>query len=186
MIIGLLIGFTFFGLCMGYIIWRFKRYRDKYREQKRNVEQLRDYAREIDETRGGLGVADDEVNMMANPMVVEMKKLDEQLFAVNLQLDTQAEKDTRTIEQLSQDRERLHAELQRVKTQIAAQQKTSATRMEDNFSTQAPAPVSSTSGLVPMEMESPSYDDGTGASMPGQERHGFGQVRRPAKKKDDF
>ena len=44
-----------------------------------------------------------------------MKKLDQQLNEVNLKLDTQAEQDSRTIDQLSQDRERLHAELTRVR-----------------------------------------------------------------------
>ena len=44
-----------------------------------------------------------------------MKKLDQQLTEVNLKLDTQAEQDSRTIDQLSQDRERLHAELTRVR-----------------------------------------------------------------------
>lgn len=45
-----------------------------------------------------------------------MKKLDQQISEVNMQLDTQAEKDAQKIDQLSQDRERLHAELTRVST----------------------------------------------------------------------
>lgn len=81
---------------------------------------------------------------------------------------------------------------------MAQQQKTTATRLEDVHVSQPhlsasagpsasafpagsdPAAVASPSGLVPMEMES-------GAEgQPGQERHGFAQVRRPNKKKEDL
>jgi uncharacterized membrane-anchored protein YhcB (DUF1043 family) len=187
-IIGVIIGLGAFILCMGYVISRFMRYRAKYREQKKHVEQLREYAREIDELRGGIGVYEEDVDMMTNPMVVEMKNLDRQLNEANAALDTQQEKDTRTIEQLSQDRERLHAEIQRVKVQMQQQRQTTATRMEDIHVSQAhvPAPASSTSGLVPMEMEGPSHEDAASSGASGQERHGFAQVRRPAKKKEDF
>ena len=82
---------------------------------------------------------------------------------------------------------------------MAQQQKTTATRLEDvhvsqphlsaapgpsasaSSSSAAAAAVASPSGLVPMEMES-----GVEGATAGQERHGFAQVRRPNKKKEDL
>ena len=125
-IIGCIIGVGVFTLISVYAISRLKRYRDKYRENKKNLQELKERAREIDEFAGGLGIADEDVDMMANPMVIEMKRLDQQLNEVNLQLDTQAEKDAAKIDALSQDRERLHAELTRMKLHRAA--KTAAAR----------------------------------------------------------
>jgi len=87
--------------------------------------------------------------------------------------------------------------LPQVKALMAQQQKTTATRLEDVHVSQphlsaAPGPsasassssaaaVASPSGLVPMEMES-----GAEGAPAGQERHGFAQVRRPNKKKEDL
>jgi len=187
-IIGCIIGIGVFIVCSAYAISRLKRYRDKYRENKKNLAQLKERADQIDEYAGGLGIADEDVDMMANPMVIEMKKLDQQLNEVNAQLDTQAERDTAKIEALAQDRERLHAELTRVKALMAQQQKQTATRLEDvhvsqpHYSASAAASSgrgpASPSALVPMEVE------GAGGAAAGSERQQFGQVRRQHKLKE--
>jgi len=200
--------FVGFMVIMGYVLWRFMRYREKYLAQKATLADLREHARDIDENRGGLGVADDEVVMRANPMIVQMQELDRQLERVNQQMDTQKEMDQRAIEQLSQDRERLHAEIQRVKQILASAQKTSATRLEDTHMTSAaiampppmPAgrPLSATSHIAPMEMEmmptqaqsqsqsQSSVPASAPAQDPTRQRHDFAQVRRAAKKKDNM
>jgi hypothetical protein len=65
-------------------------------------------------------------------MVIEMKKLDQQLTDVNMRLDAQSESDPAMIEVLSQDRERLHAELAQLMTLMAQQQKQMVTRNEEH------------------------------------------------------
>jgi methyl-accepting chemotaxis protein len=200
-ILGVVIGMGAFIAIATYAIIRLRRYRAKYKENQRNLQELKERAREIDEFAGGIGLADEagEVDMVANPMVIEMKKLDQQLTEVNDQLNTQAEKDNRRIDQLSQERERLNAELNRMRAALAAQTRTAATRLEDVHISQPHYDASSaavggggggaggltSSGLVPMEMETPVRQEIEGYSA-DQQRHGFGQVRRPNKKKSDF
>jgi len=200
-ILGVVIGMGAFIAIATYAIIRLRRYRAKYKENQRNLQELKERAREIDEFAGGIGLADEagEVDMVANPMVIEMKKLDQQLTEVNDQLNTQAEKDNRRIDQLSQERERLNAELNRMRAALAAQTRTAATRLEDVHISQPHYDASSaavgsggggaggltSSGLVPMEMETPARQEIEGYSA-DQQRHGFGQVRRPNKKKSDF
>jgi hypothetical protein len=41
-------------------------YRIKYQKNKQNLHELKERAREIDEFAGGLGIADEDVDMMAN------------------------------------------------------------------------------------------------------------------------
>jgi hypothetical protein len=200
-ILGVVIGFGVFIVLAVYAIIRLRRYRAKYLENKRNLQDLKERAREIDEFAGGIGVMDEagEVDMVANPMVIEMKKLDQQLTEVNNQLDTQAEKDSRRIEQLSQEREKLNAELNRMRAALAQQAKTAAVRMEDVHVSQPHYDASSaaaggggsgmahstSSGLVPMEMETPAREE-MQPYQQDQQRHGFGQARRANKKKEDF
>jgi hypothetical protein len=140
---------------------------------------------------------------MANPMVVEMKRLDQQLTEVNAQLDTQAEHDAAQIDALSQDRERLHAELNRVKSLLQQQQKSSATRMEDvemqpvshpfqsRGSLMQAASSQSQEGQVRQVQQAPPgmLETDMEQIVPGervQERQTFGQVRRPNKKKENM
>lgn len=81
---------------------------------------------------------------------------------------------------------------------MAAQQKTTATRMEDIHVSQAhiPAGPSHSSGAASpgmaspsavMEMEMTTYGEaGAGGAAPGAERHGFAPAKRPNKKREDF
>jgi hypothetical protein len=65
-------------------------------------------------------------------MVIEMKKLDQQLTDVNHQIATQVERETTESDALSQDRDRLLAELTRIKALMAKkQQQQTAMRMDD-------------------------------------------------------
>jgi hypothetical protein len=113
-IVGVLIGTAAFCLCSAYVIWRLQRYRVKYLENKATLAALEDRARELDETAGGIGIADDEVDMMTNPMVIQMNELSKQLEEVNVQLDTRAEKDELRMQALESDRMRIHAEMERM------------------------------------------------------------------------
>jgi len=113
-IIGVVIGTLSFCVCSAYVIWRLQRYRVKYLENKAALVVLQERARELDETHGGLGIADDEVDMCANPIVIQMSELSKQLEEVNVRLDTRAERDEQVMERLEAERIRIHEEMERM------------------------------------------------------------------------
>lgn len=96
------------GLLPG-LIYRLQRFRVKYLVNKAALAELQERARELDETHGGLGVADDEIDMCANPIVIQMAALSKQLEEVNVRLDTRAERDEQFMQWLEMEREKLQA-----------------------------------------------------------------------------
>jgi len=94
------------------------------------------HAADLDENYGGLGVNDDDVDMVANPLVIEMQDLEKQIANVNSELGTNAEVQAREIDELELERQRLHAEIARVKNLLASQQaqaKTGPARVSDRL-----------------------------------------------------
>jgi hypothetical protein len=120
---GWIVGFIIFGIVAFFVIWRLYRYRQKYREEKEHLDELQDRVAELDEFAGGLGVADaeDDVDMVANPMVIEMAMLHDQVQVLNNQMSGKAEEDAQEIDHLETERQRLYAEINRVKDEMSKQ-----------------------------------------------------------------
>jgi len=154
-------------------ISRLIRYRRKYHEERAEAEELREQAQELDEKHGGLGVYDDEVEMIANPLVVEMQELQKQLEQTNAHLKTQEEMDEHQMAALDKERQRILEEIKRVKDAIAAQQKTAPTRVDE-------VPPS---GAVAVGVGS---GTGTTSSGTGAERQEFNQGPTARRRKQDL
>jgi hypothetical protein len=119
LIIGLIVGFTLFCLISMFIVWRLCRYRDKYKQETKHLQQLEDEARALDMNAGGLGIADDEVRMVANPLVLEMRELEERITKVNKELEVQSQSEANEIDALEVERAKLYAKIQQVKQEMA-------------------------------------------------------------------
>jgi len=85
------------------------------------MDELQDQVAELDQFAGGLGMADSEgdVDMVANPMLIELETLQKQVTAVNEQLHGQAEEDENEIQSLEMESQKLHAEIERVRDEIS-------------------------------------------------------------------
>jgi len=153
-------------------ISRLIRYRRKYHEERAEAEELREQAQELDEKHGGLGVYDEEVEMIANPLVVEMQQLQKQLEQTNAHLKTQEEMDETQMAALDKERQRILEEIKRVKDAIAAQAKSAPQRTDE-------IPPS---GAVAVGVGS----GGTASSGTGAERQEFNQGPTARRKKQDL
>jgi len=160
-------------LILAYAISRLIRYRRKYLEEKEEAEDLRKEAKNLDENHGGLGVYDDEVEMIANPLVVEMQQLQVQLDETNKMLETQKEMDERQMSQLDKERQRIKEEIDRVKAAIAAQKQKDAARVED-VPTSSPGTTKSVTSA------------GTKTTAPTSETHEFTGSGAPRRKHKDL
>jgi hypothetical protein len=107
----------FFILVSSYVLWRLKRYRTKYFAKKEQLEDLQERARELDEVSGGLGIADEDVDMVANPLVVEMQTLEKQVEKIKDDMNKEVE-ENKAIDELEKERQRLYAEMERVKSAL--------------------------------------------------------------------
>lgn len=180
-IIGVIIGFLVFSVIAGYAILRLVRYRRKYKEKQAALTDLKERAQQLDEFAGGLGVADEEVDMVANPLVIEMQELEAQIKKVNDNLNLNKETETREIDHLEVERQRLHKEIERVKQLMSQQQKTAPTRQElppaGTTRPLAAAPMTSSSSTM-MSTMTPAPT----ATQSSTQRHEFGQAMRPGKR----
>jgi len=120
---------------------------------------------------GGLGVYDEEVEMIANPLVVQMQELQKQLEQTNASLSTQEELDATQMAAMDKERQRILEEIKRVKEAIAAQKKTAPTANYD-----APSTNPQSTGK-----------EGTTAVQPAtSERQEIVQSAPPRRKKNEF
>jgi len=144
LIIGIICGTLLIILMTMYIISRLIRYRDKYKAEKEELRVLHNRARELDEKAGGLGYADDEVVMMANPLVVEMKGLEEHIRQVNQLMNVQEMADKMEMASIERERSHLIDEINQVKALLheatktkkivrVAQDDEAAFNMDDGF-----------------------------------------------------
>jgi len=154
----------FIGLVSGYAISRLIRYRTKYREKKKQLDQLNERAAELDEYAGGLGIADEEVDMVANPLVVEMQELEKQVKSINDDIAKEGE-ENQAIDELERERQRLFAEITKIKEQLAKDQQAAAAARVS-----VAAPATGLATPAPAAKREP-------------KRHDFGDAKRPARKK---
>jgi len=154
-----------------FALYRLSRYRTKYKAEKEHLDELADRAADLDEFAGGLGIADDDVDMIANPLVIEMQNLQEQIAKVQDDMGVQVERDVGKTDELEMERQRLHAEIERVKKAMAGMQ-----------ANKAPARAAE----IPAMHAAQRPGGGAAAVVSNAQvtvRHDFGQVNRAKKKK---
>jgi len=173
-VIGVSCAVVFIIAVSSYAISRLIRYRRKYREKKKELDQLTERAQDLDQYAGGLGIADEEVDMVANPLVVEMQELEKQVKAINDDIAKEGDENAQ-IDELERERQRIFAEIQKIKEQLS----------KDQAAAQA-ARVSVDKGPVSLSAGAGVGTSSTPARAPPRQqpaRHDFGDAKRPARKK---
>jgi len=121
-------------IAMFYWIFRLTRYRKKLDAETENVKNMTEEVDEMEQFGGKAGSKDDEVQMISNPLVLQMKdmqaRLDKNQMELrrqeNLESKAQVELRTEHISALKSDRDKLLEELERVKSQLALSSGTTA------------------------------------------------------------
>jgi hypothetical protein len=141
-ILGVLLGIA--GLVLlTYCAFRLYRYRNKYKEQKEEADRLQEEVENMRQFGGEAGNKDDQVNMTANPLAVQLKDVQAKFNEEDVKLQ-QAEADLRKqegdirqehIRNMRENRDQLATQLEKLKRQLAetqAAQAPKATYEEDN------------------------------------------------------
>lgn len=112
----------------GIIYWasRLHRYRKKYHEERERVKRKREDVETMEQYGGAAGNKDDEVAMISNPMVMQMKDMQARLDhkALELAKEEQKAKEEQNqarsehINELKNDRDKLHAELEKLRSEL--------------------------------------------------------------------
>jgi len=115
-----IVGGSVLGVLMlsSYVISRLIRYRIKFHAEKEQKQILQEKAAKLDRIAGGLGVADEEVVMVANPLVIELQTFGEQIRQANSRYTNQETQDLLEMQHIESDRARLIDEINRVKKLI--------------------------------------------------------------------
>jgi len=119
---------------IGYWIFRLTRYRKKLDAETENVKNMTEEVDEMEQFGGKAGSKDDEVQMISNPLVLQMKdmqaRLDKNQMELrrqeNLESKAQVELRNEHISALKSDRDKLLEELERVKSQLVNSSGTTA------------------------------------------------------------
>jgi len=146
-----------------YVVSRLVRYRRKYKENRAKREDLQEHVRELDETHGGLGVADEDVDMVANPMVLEMQELEEHLRKLDQSMGVQEARDELAMDKLEGERRRLYSEIERVKKAMSS------------VETKSPTAVVEANAAAAAAIAAP-------AVVSSAERHDFGATAQPLRR----
>jgi len=166
---------SIFSVIVGSIIAFLCIYRNLYKEQKDLHDHLADEVADLDQYAGGFGMADgeDDLDMVANPMVIEMEKLQEQINNVNAQMGNEADvaADAAEIDHLELERQRLFQEIARIKASISK-------------GNQQKAPTRAVETGQSMGSQQAATKAPVAAAKPAASRHKFGQMRAPKKKKN--
>jgi len=117
-----------------YWIFRLTRYRKKLDVETENVKNMAEEVDEMEQFGGKAGTKDDEVQMISNPLVLQMKDMQQRLDKnqmelrrqENLESKAQVELREEHINALKSDRDKLLEELERVKNQLANSSGTTA------------------------------------------------------------
>jgi len=141
-ILGVLLGIA--GLVLlTYCAFRLYRYRNKYKEQKEEADRLQEEVENMRQFGGEAGNKDDQVNMTANPLAVQLKDVQAKYNEEDLKLQA-AESDLRKqegdirqehIRNMRDNRDQLAQQLEKLKRQLAetqAAQQPKATYEDDN------------------------------------------------------
>jgi len=144
-ILGVLLGIA--GLVLlTYCAFRLYRYRNKYKEQKEEADRLQEEVENMRQFGGEAGNKDDQVNMTANPLAVQLKDIQAKFNEEDLKLQ-QAESDLRKqegeirqehIRNMRDNRDQLASQLEKLKRQLAESQAANApkaTYEEDQHNT---------------------------------------------------
>eukprot|EP00808_Paulinella_micropora_P007092 g32627.t1 len=129
-ILGVSISFCFVAVCIAFIITRLVRYRNKYKREKKEAEQLREQAAEYQEKMGGLGMWDDDMEMVTNPLVLKISEEKKKLDDVNDKLAKQEAADEAEAERLEKDRQQILAEMKRLADKLAEAQSKNTARVD--------------------------------------------------------
>lgn len=122
-IIAGLVGGLLFLIFMAYVGWRLYRYYAKYKEQEKELELVEVEKDEAIERDQGLITASNEnehISYQLNPMVVQMRNLDEQLEEVTKKMGVQRQQDDRRIWELDRRREQILQEKKQLQARIEA------------------------------------------------------------------
>jgi len=152
-----------------YFAQRLYRYRGKYKAEQAAVQRELEEVQDMEQFGGQAGQKDDEVVMMANPLVTQMKdmqaRLDENQLKIReeeAKLKQEASAARREhIMELQADRESLAAELQKLKEQIELQTQAQPSRPQALQMSPMPMPMPASPSRTammspPMAMPSPS------------------------------
>jgi hypothetical protein len=128
-ILGVLLGIA--GLVLlTYCAFRLYRYRNKYKEQKEEADLLQEEVENMRQFGGEAGNKDDQVNMTANPLAVQLKDVQAKFNEEDVKLQ-QAENDLRKqegeirqehIKNMRENRDQLARQLEQLKRQLAETQ----------------------------------------------------------------
>jgi len=132
-ILGVLLGIA--GLVLlTYCAFRLYRYRNKYKEQKEEADRLQEEVENMRQFGGEAGNKDDQVNMTANPLAVQLKDIQAKFNEEDMKLQA-AEADLRKqegeirqehIRNMRDNRDQLASQLEKLKRQLAEAQANNA------------------------------------------------------------
>jgi len=184
------------GLC--YALSRLIRYRRKYKEEKKETENLKDQAAEMAENFGGLGVYDEEVQMVANPLVLKFNQQKKELDELENRLKMRERTDEAEMEQLEKERSLILQEMERLKKALDNQKasKTASTSYDHDDHGSAPstnysAPAQSSfaqSQAPAQDYSQPEQQSGGWSAGPSPDTTSYASPKGPAAKpkKKDF
>lgn len=189
---GVLFFLLLFFLAVGFALWRMYRYRIKYKEEKEHLDGLYDRAAELDEFAGGLGIADTDgdLDMVANPLVIEMQALENRAKKIAKDLEAKEGADAETIDTLESQRQKIYAEIARVKAEMQKNQVSRApTRMDTAPVAARPGPggtaTTGRASAVPGRAAPPGGALGAAAGgAKKKEKKGFGAGKKKKKNLD--
>jgi len=111
-----------------YVFKRLHRYRKKYKETDKQVKEMSQEVDEMEQFGGSAGQKDEAMEMMSNPMVVQMKDMQAKLDRKNKEVVQEEEKQRQQesearqehITKLQDDRDKLAEELERLKKELTS------------------------------------------------------------------
>jgi len=127
---------------------------------------------------GGLGVWDEEVQMVSNPLVLQFNEQKKKLDEVQASLDAQEQRDAEDMDRLDKERQMIIAEMNRLKSEIGKQQGAKQAQRVDDAPPVAAAGAGAAGGAPSADyMES---------NQPEQHSFAPQQMGAKPKKRDDF
>jgi len=173
-ILGVLLGIA--GLVLlAYCAFRLFRYRNKYKEQKEEADRLQEEVENMRQFGGEAGNKDDQVNMTANPLAVQLKDVQAKFNEEDIKLQA-AEADLRKqegdirqehIRNMRENRDNLAQQLDKLKRQLAETQAASAPKATYDEDNQGGASYATDE---PVREEFDGGSSGTGAQPRRQKR----------------
>jgi len=192
-VLGIIFAVLFFIFLM-YMAVRLYRYRQKYHDERAEADRLKEEVQNMAQFGGDAGTKDDQVAMTENPLAAQLKHLQQAVKEEDVKLQ-QAEQSLRVqeaevrkdhIDNMRSNRDKMMAELERLKVQLSEQAAASGgpSAMEDAPTSQYAKPAySGGDAHAAAGADAGSY----GQSDDGAYRAGFDQYQAPRggpKKKD--